>query len=418
MALIVQKFGGTSVANLERIRHVATKVQKELALGNQVVVAVSAMSGVTDHLVGLCRELSPLLTPNAWAEYDGIVATGEQVTSGLLALFLQESGIKARSWAGWQIPLKTDTAHGKARIADIETEAMREALDAGEVVVVAGFQGVTDAGRITTLGRGGSDTTAVALAAALKADRCDIYTDVDGIYTTDPRIVSKARKLKKVAYEEILEMASQGAKVLQTRSVEMAMNYGVKVQVLSTFSDEEGTLLVEEQEVLERRRVTGITYSRDDARVTLVNVANVPGISGKVFGPLGDANINVDMIVQNVTEEGTKTDMTFTVPRGDLEKTLQVMEANHAAIGYERAHSDKGVAKVSVIGVGMRSHAGVATTMFKTLVDKGINILVISTSEIKISVLIDEEYTELAVRALHAAYALDKPSVADEPMNG
>jgi aspartate kinase len=414
MALIVQKFGGTSVANLERIRHVATKVKKELDLGNQVVVAVSAMSGVTDQLVGLCRELSDLMEPDEWAEYDSIVASGEQVTSGLLALHLKEIGIPARSFAGWQLPLKTDMSHGRARIADIPTDNIFASLKKGEVVVVAGFQGITEEGRISTLGRGGSDTTAVAIAAALKADRCDIYTDVDGIYTTDPRIVPKARKLKKVAYEEILEMASQGAKVLQTRSVEMAMNYGVRVQVLSTFSDEPGTLLVEEEEVLERRRVTGITYSRDDARVTLVNVPNVPGISSKVFGPLGDANINVDMIVQNITEEGKKTDMTFTVPRGDLPKTIEVMETNRKGIGYERMHSDKGVAKISVIGVGMRSHAGIASTMFTTLAEKGVNILVISTSEIKISVLIDEEYTELAVRALHAAFALDKASVADE----
>ena len=416
MALIVQKFGGTSVANLERIRLVATKVKKELDLGNQVVVAVSALSGVTDQLVGMWREMSPLMQPNEWAEYDSIVASGEQVTSGLLALHLQQMGIKARSWAGWQLPLKTDTAHGRARIAEIPSEKIMAALKKGEVVVVAGFQGVTDDERITTLGRGGSDTTAVALAAALNAERCDIYTDVDGIYTTDPRIVPKARKLKKVAYKEILEMASQGAKVLQTRSVEMAMNYGVRVQVLSTFSDEAGTLLVEESEVLERRRVTGITYSRDDARVTLVNVPNIPGISAKVFGPLGEANINVDMIVQNINDAGKTTDMTFTVPSGDLAKTLEVMEKNKQDIAFERLHSGKGVTKISVIGVGMRSHAGIASTMFRTLAEKGINILVISTSEIKISVLIDEEYTELAVRALHAAFELEKPSNADDEL--
>ncbi len=412
MALIVQKFGGTSVADLDRIRNVAKRVKKEIDLGNEVIVTVSAMSGVTDQLVGWCREMNSMMEPENWAEYDSIVASGEQVTSGLLALCLQEEGIPARSWAGWQLPLKTDMAHGRARIAEIDQKGMREALDKGEVVVVAGFQGITEENRIATLGRGGSDTTAVAIAAAMNADRCDIYTDVDGIYTTDPRIAPKARKLKKVAYEEILEMASQGAKVLQTRSVEMAMNYGVRVQVLSSFTDEPGTLLVEESEVLERRRVTGITYSRDDARVTLVNVPNVPGISAKVFGPLGDANINVDMIVQNITEEGKKTDMTFTVPRGDLAKTMEVMETNRKGIGYERMHSDKGVAKISVIGVGMRSHAGIASTMFETLAEKGVNILVISTSEIKISVLIDEEYTELAVRALHSAYELDKPSQA------
>lgn len=407
MALIVQKFGGTSVADLDRIRHVATLVKKEVDQGNQVVVTVSAMAGVTDQLAGWSREMSDLMDDEAWAEYDSVVASGEQVTSGLLAMHLQQTGIKARSYAGWQLPLRTDGSHGRARIDAIDTELMHKALNDGEVIVVAGFQGITPENRIATLGRGGSDTTAVAIAAALEADRCDIYTDVDGIYTTDPRIVRGARKLQKVAYEEILEMASQGAKVLQTRSVEMAMNYGVRVQVLSTFDDVPGTLLVEEEEVLERRRVTGITYSRDDARITLVNVANVPGISGKVFGPLGDANINVDMIVQNITEGGEKTDMTFTVPRGDLAKTLEVMEANKASIGFEKIHSDKNVSKVSVIGVGMRSHAGVATTMFQTLAEKGINILVISTSEIKISVLIEEEYTELALRALHSAYELD-----------
>ncbi len=409
MTLIVQKFGGTSVADLDKIRHVAERVKAEVDRGNKVVVAVSAMAGVTDQLAAWSREMSPLMQPENWAEYDSVVASGEQVTSGLLALRLQEQGVNARSWAGWQLPLRTVGSHGRARIEAIDTDMMHEALNRGEVIVVAGFQGITADNRIATLGRGGSDTTAVAIAAALKADRCDIYTDVDGIYTTDPRIVKAARKLQKVAYEEILEMASQGAKVLQTRSVEMAMNYGVTVQVLSTFSDEPGTLLVEENEVLERRRVTGITYSRDDARVTLTNVANVPGISAKIFGPLGEgeAEINVDMIVQNVSEDGSRTDMTFTVPQGDLAKTLEVMEAAKDEIGFENLHSDSGVSKVSVIGVGMRSHAGVATTMFTTLAEKGVNILVISTSEIKISVLIEEEYTELALRALHSAFELD-----------
>jgi aspartate kinase len=407
MALIVQKFGGTSVADLDKIRHVAEKVKAEVGRGNKVVVAVSAMAGVTDQLAAWSREMSPLMDAENWAEYDSIVASGEQVTSGLLALRLQEMDVNARSWAGWQLPLRTDGSHGRARIEAIDTEMMHEALDRGEVIVVAGFQGITADNRIATLGRGGSDTTAVAIAAALKADRCDIYTDVDGIYTTDPRIVKKARKLHKVAYEEILEMASQGAKVLQTRSVEMAMNYGVTVQVLSTFSDEAGTLLVEEDQVLERRRVTGITYSRDDARVTLTNVSNVPGISAKIFGPLGRAEINVDMIVQNVTEDGQRTDMTFTVPQADLAKTLEVMEDARDDIQYEKLHSDSSVSKVSVIGVGMRSHAGVATTMFDTLAQKGVNILVISTSEIKISVLIEEAYTELALRSLHTAFGLD-----------
>lgn len=407
MALIVQKFGGTSVADLDKIRHVATRVQREVDAGNKVVVTVSAMAGVTDQLAGWSREMSDLMDQDSWAEYDSVVASGEQVTSGLLALYLQKLGIKGRSWAGWQLPLRTNMAHGRARIEAIDTEVINKALERDDVVVVAGFQGITPDNRIATLGRGGSDTTAVAIAAALDAERCDIYTDVDGIYTTDPRVVKKARKLKKVAYEEILEMASQGAKVLQTRSVEMAMNYGVRVQVLSTFTDTPGTLLVEEEEVVERRRVTGITYSRDDARVTLTNVANVPGISAKIFGPLGEAEINVDMIVQNVTEDGKRTDMTFTVPRGDLPKTLEVMQAAKASIGYEKLLSDKNVAKVSVIGVGMRSHAGIATTMFTTLAEKGVNILVISTSEIKISVLIEEEYTELALRSLHTAFGLD-----------
>lgn len=407
MALIVQKFGGTSVADLDKIRHVGKRVKAEVDRGNKVVVAVSAMAGVTDQLAAWSREMSDLMEPENWAEYDSVVASGEQVTSGLLALHLQTRGINARSWAGWQLPLRTDGSHGRARIEAIDTDIMHEALNRGEVIVVAGFQGITSDNRIATLGRGGSDTTAVAIAAALGADRCDIYTDVDGIYTTDPHIVKAARKLKKVAYEEILEMASQGAKVLQTRSVEMAMNYGVKVQVLSTFSDEPGTLLVEESEVLERRRVTGITYSRDDARVTLTNVANIPGISAKIFGPLGEADINVDMIVQNVTEDGQRTDMTFTVPQADLSKTLEVMKAAKDTIQYDKIHSDSGVSKVSVIGVGMRSHAGVATTMFETLAEKGVNILVIATSEIKISVLIEDEYTELALRSLHSAFDLD-----------
>lgn len=407
MALIVQKFGGTSVADLDKIRHVAARVQSEVDKGNKVVVAVSAMAGVTDQLAAWSRDISGLSTPANWAEYDSVVASGEQVTSGLLALSLQEINVNARSWAGWQLPLRTDGSHGRARIDAIDTEIMHAALDRGEVIVVAGFQGITADNRIATLGRGGSDTTAVAIAAALEADRCDIYTDVDGIYTTDPRIVKAARKLEKVAYEEILEMASQGAKVLQTRSVEMAMNYSVRVQVLSTFSGESGTLLVEEDEVLERRRVTGITYSRDDARVTLTNVENVPGISAKIFGPLGEAEVNVDMIVQNVTEDGAHTDMTFTVPQSDLAKTLEVMNNAKPEVKFDKIHSDSGVSKISVIGVGMRSHAGIATTMFETLADKGVNILVISTSEIKISVLIEEEYTELALRSLHTAFNLD-----------
>ncbi len=407
MTIIVQKFGGTSVADIERIRNVARKVKKERDQGHQVAVVVSAMSGVTNQLVELVRQLSPLATKEANEEYDTVVASGEQVTSGLLALCLQEIGIPARSYQGWQLPLISDDAHGKARIHEIKTDSIMATLNAGKVAVVAGFQGVDDFGRISTLGRGGSDTSAVALAAALKAERCDIYTDVDGVYTTDPRIVSKARKLQKVAYEEILEMASQGAKVLQTRSVEMAMNHRVRTQVLSSFNDLPGTLLVDEEEVVERRRVTGIAYSRDESRITLTEVPNVPGVSAAIFGPLAEANVNVDMIVQNVTEKGQSTDVTFTVPRGDLANAIAVIENARRVINYKTLHSDKNVAKVSVIGVGMRSHVGIAQDMFKTLADKGINIQVISTSEIKISVLIAEEYTELAVRSLHTAFGLD-----------
>jgi aspartate kinase len=408
MALIVQKFGGTSVGNIDRIRNVATRVRKELALGNQVVVVVSAMAGVTNQLVSYVRELSPLDTPEAWGEYDQVVSSGEQVTSGLLALALMESGVPAQSFFGWQIPLRTDDAHGKARIASIDPTAMRAALNAGKVVVVAGFQGVDDEGRVSTLGRGGSDTSAVAIAAALGADRCDIYTDVDGVYTTDPRIVTGARKLDKVAYEEMLEMASLGAKVLQTRSVEMAMNHGVVVQVLTSFADTPGTLLVNEEEIVEQKRITGIAYSRDDARVTLTGVPDKPGVAASVFGPLAKANINVDMIIQNIDEIGRVTDMTFTIGKADLDRTIALLEKERPNLQYKELTTDKNVAKVSVVGVGMRSHAGVAQTMFDTLAEKNINILVISTSEIKISVLIAEEYTELAVRALHAAFELEK----------
>lgn len=407
MALIVQKFGGTSVADVERIANVARKVKKELDLGNRVAVVVSAMAGVTDQLVGLVRQISPLASKESREEYDAVVSSGEQVTSGLLALTLNEMGIPARSWFGWQIPLVSNDAHSKARIHEIKTDAIHASLNAGIVAVVAGFQGVDEHGRISTLGRGGSDTSAVALAAALGANRCDIYTDVDGVYTSDPRIVTKARKLRKVAYEEILEMASLGAKVLQTRSVEMAMNYHVPTQVLSSFSDAEGTLLVEEEEIVERRRVTGIAYSRDEARITLTSVANIPGVSAAIFGPLAAAQINVDMIVQNVTEGGKETDVTFTVPRGDADIAVAAMEKARTKIQYKSLHTDKGVAKVSVIGVGMRSHVGIAQEMFQTLAEKGINILVISTSEIKISVLISEEYTELALRSLHTTFGLD-----------
>lgn len=405
--LIVQKFGGTSVANIERIRNVAQKVKKELDLGNQVAVVVSAMSGVTNQLVAYVQEISPLMSDAAWEEYDHVVSSGEQVTSGLLALCLNEMGIPAQSFTGWQIPLMTDKSHGKARIKDIAAERLLKVIHSGKVAVVAGFQGMSEDGRMSTLGRGGSDTSAVALAAALKADRCDIYTDVDGVYTTDPRIVPKARKLQKIAYEEMLEMASLGAKVLQTRSVEMAMNHRVITQVLSSFSDEPGTLLVDEEDIVEQQKVTGIAYSRDEARVSLTGIANVPGMSAKLFAPLADQGVNVDMIVQNVTEGGGATDITFTVPRSDAERAIKVVESLSGELKYRSLHTDKNVAKVSAVGIGMRSHSGIAGTMFKALADKGINIIVITTSEIKISVLIEEEYLELAVRALHTAFGLD-----------
>jgi aspartate kinase len=406
--LIVQKFGGTSVANIERIQSVARKVKKERDAGNQVAVVVSAMAGVTNQLVSFVQELSPLHSAESWREYDQVVSSGEQVTSGLLALALNEMDIPAQSFSGWQIPLQTDTSHGKARIRNIPAKNVHKILQANHVAVVAGFQGVSEDGRITTLGRGGSDTSAVALAAALKADRCDIYTDVDGVYTTDPRIVPQARKLARIAYEEMLEMASLGAKVLQTRSVEMAMNHRVKTQVLSSFSDEPGTLLVDEEEIMEQQKVTGIAYSRDEARISLTGIANVPGQSAKLFGPLAESGINVDMIIQNVTESGGATDITFTVPRGDADRAIAVVEKNKGELKYRSLHTDKAVAKVSAVGIGMRSHSGIASQMFAALAEKGINIIVITTSEIKISVLIGEEYLELAVRALHSAFGLDK----------
>jgi aspartate kinase len=407
MALIVQKFGGTSVANIERIKHVATLVKREVDRGHQVIVVVSAMAGVTNQLVDYCNAMSTLATNEALANYDHVVASGEQVTSGLLALYLQTLGQKSRAWCGWQMALKSDGMHSKARIEMIETDAIRASLAKGEVAVVAGFQGMTEEGRISTLGRGGSDTTAVAIAAAFDAERCDIYTDVDGVYTSDPRIVPKASKLHQVSYEEMLEMASLGSKVLQTRSVELAMNYHVRLQVLSTFADVAGTFLVDEEEIVEKQRVTGLAYSRDEARVTLVQVENRPGVSAAIFGPLAEAGINVDMIVQNVTEDGKETDLTFTVVKTDLDRALSLLKENKNIPKFHSIHTDKNVAKVSVIGVGMRSHAGVASDMFKTLAEKNINIIVISTSEIKISVLIDESYLELALRSLHTAYGLD-----------
>lgn len=407
MALIVQKFGGTSVGDISRICNVAERVAKEVKLGNHVIVVVSAMAGITDQLVGYVREVSTLDHVEAYADHDMVVSSGEQVTAGLLALRLRSIGILARSWAGWQVPVITDNAHGKARVEHIEVENIRKSLDAGRVAVVTGFQGVTVDGRVATLGRGGSDTSAVALAAAFKADRCDIYTDVDGVYTADPRIVRSARKLDKIAYEEMLELASLGAKVLHSRSVELAMNHHVLLQVLSSFEDKPGTLLVPEEDIMEHQRITGIAYSRNEARITLSNVKDKPGVSAAIFGPLAEANINVDMIVQNVTPDGKETDVTFTVTRSDFEHAVKVLEGAKANIGYKSLHHDQNVAKLSVVGVGMRSHAGVAQEMFRTLSDKGINIIVISTSEIKISVLIEEAYIELALRALHTAYGLD-----------
>ncbi|ACI49932.1 aspartate kinase [Gluconacetobacter diazotrophicus PA1 5] len=408
---IVMKFGGTSVADLDRIRAVAEKVHKQVAAGCEVAVVVSAMSGVTNRLVGYCQSLSPLHDAK---EYDAVVATGEQVTSGLLAIALQTLGLEARSWLGWQIPLRTDGAHGKARIDSIDGEALITRMRAGQVPVIAGFQGVDPDGRITTLGRGGSDTSAVALAAALQADRCDIYTDVDGIYTTDPRIVARARKLDKITYEEMLELASVGAKVLQTRSVELAMKERVRVQVLSSFSDGPapsednlpGSLVVDEDEIVEKELVAGIAYSRDEAKLSVRRIPDRPGIAAAIFGPLTAANVNVDMIVQSTGADGL-TNMTFTTGKTDLARAIQALEAARDVIQYGEMATDDDVVKISVVGVGMRSHAGVANTMFRTLSDRNINIQVISTSEIKVSVLIAAEYTELAVRALHTAYGLD-----------
>jgi len=409
MSRIVAKFGGTSVADLDRIQAVAARVKREYDAGHEIAVVVSAMAGVTNDLVALTCDAHSMHDAR---EYDVVVSTGEQVTAGLLAICLQEQGVPARSWLGWQVPIRTSNAHAKARIEHIETEEMERRLADKQVCVLAGFQGIGPDNRITTLGRGGSDTTAVALAAALKADRCDIYTDVDGVYTSDPRIVTRARKLDKITYEEMLEMASLGAKVLQTRSVELAMNHGVPVQVLSSFddaigSDLPGTLVVDEENIVEHEIVSGVTYSRDEAKITLVRVADRPGVAAAIFGPLADANVNVDMIVQNVSEDGTSTDMTFTVTRGDLDRAIQILEERKDELEFKELKPDPDVVKVSVVGVGMRSHAGVAQRMFSSLAERGINIQVISTSEIKISVLIGEEFTELALRALHTAYGLD-----------
>jgi aspartate kinase len=404
MARIVQKFGGTSMADIERINAAAQLVKRAVDAGDEVAVVVSAMSGRTNELIEWTREISSM---NDAREYDVVVSAGEQIAVGLMAMALHAVNVDARSWLGWQIPIVTDGVHGRARIQEVKAEEIVKRFGDGQVAVMAGFQGITEDGRITTLGRGGSDTSAVALAAAIGADRCDIYTDVDGIYTSDPRIVTRARKLENITYEEMLEMASLGAKVLQTRSVELAMNRRVRLQVLSSFIDAPGTLVVDEGEIVEQEIVSGIAHSGNEAKITLVGVPDNPGIAAAIFGPLSDASINVDMIVQNVSEDGRSTDLTFTVPKDDLARALEVLEAAQESLGFERVVGDPDVVKISVVGVGMRSHAGVASRMFHALAEKGINIQVISTSEIKISVLVSDAYTELALRSLHTAYDLD-----------
>jgi aspartate kinase len=417
MSRLVMKFGGTSVADIERIRNVARHVKREVDAGHQVAVVVSAMSGKTNELVAWCREASALHDAR---EYDAVVASGEQVTAGLLAIVLQDMGVPARSWQGWQLPVLTTNAHGAARIEDINgTELVKRFKERGEVAVIAGFQGIhKETGRITTLGRGGSDTSAVAVAAAIQADRCDIYTDVDGVYTTDPRVVPKAKRLEKVAFEEMLELASLGAKVLQVRSVELGMVHKVRIFVRSSFDKPEdidpksnhppGTLICDEEDIVEQQVVTGIAFSKDEAQISIRRVQDKPGIAASIFGPLAAANINVDMIVQNVSGDGATTDLTFTVPAADYQRSMDVIGKARSEIGYEKVDGAQDVAKVSVIGIGMRSHAGVAAEAFRALASRNINIRAITTSEIKFSVLIDAAYTELAVRTLHALYGLDK----------
>ena len=406
------------MAGMERIRNVAARVKHVVGQGNQVAVVVSAMAGETDRLVGFCKEASPLYDA---AEYDVVVASGEQVTSGLLAMTLKAMGVDARSWLGWQLPIRTVDAHAKARIESFETNALIDAMESGQVAVIPGFQGIMEDGRISTLGRGGSDTSAVAVAAAVKADRCDIYTDVDGVYTTDPRIVTRASKLRMVTYEEMLEIASVGSKVLQTRSVALAMKEKVRVQVLSSFDDPTqdelpGTLIVGEEEIegsdMERQLITGIAHDKNEAKIIVTRVPDKPGAVAGIFGPLADAAINVDMIIQNTPHDASDIDVTFTVPRADLARSVDILESNRAAIGFGEIITDTQVAKISVVGVGMKSHAGVAAAMFKTLGERGINIEAISTSEIKVSVLIDEDETELAVRVLHSVYDLDAEPAA------
>jgi aspartate kinase len=423
MARIVMKFGGTSVADLDRIHNVARHVKREVDAGHEVAVVVSAMSGKTNELVGWVRGMPKATGANSpffdAREYDAVVASGEQVTSGLLAIALQSMGVHARSWQGWQIPIRTDNAHGAARIQDVDGSFLVKRFGEGQVAVVAGFQGLAPDNRVSTLGRGGSDTSAVAIAAAVHADRCDIYTDVDGVYTTDPRIEPRARRLAKISFEEMLEMASLGAKVLQVRSVELAMVHGVRTFVRSSFDDPDapgmgdtlnppGTLICDEDEIVEQQVVTGIAYAKDEAQISLRRVSDRPGVAAGIFGPLADAGINVDMIVQNISEDGSRTDMTFTVPSADVDRALAVLDKVRQTVGFDAVQHDDGMSKVSVIGIGMRSHAGVAATAFKALAEKAINIRAITTSEIKISILIDGPYTELAVRTLHSVYGLDK----------
>jgi len=405
MYRIVQKFGGTSVADTQRIKEAAKKVAFEHSQGHQVVVVVSAMAGVTNKLIEFKNCVNNGLDAS---EYDVVLSSGEQTSAALMALALQNMGVRARSWLGWQIPIWTDNVHGKARITGIETDLLENQLKENEIVVVAGFQGLTSDKRITTLGRGGSDLTAVALAGALRARQCDIFTDVEGIYTCDPRIVSSASKLDKITYEEMMEMSSLGAKVLQTRAVELAMNYNVRIQVRSAFIDSPGTYLVSEDEIVEQQVVSGISHNRDEAKVTLLKVSDRPGVAAGVFGPLAEASVNVDMIVQNVSEDGKTTNLTFTVGQADLNLAVEVLETRKDEIGFHKIVADAELVKISIVGVGMRSHPGVAQTMFNALAKKGINIKVISTSEIKVSVLIDEEYTELALKTLHSAYGLDR----------
>lgn len=407
MARIVQKFGGTSVGDLDRIRNVAKRVKAEVDAGHEVAVVVSAMSGTTNQLVQWASEIGSMHDAR---EYDTIVATGEQVTVGLLSIALQNIGVDARSWLGWQIPIRTDNLHGSAHIDDIDSSKIRERLAQGQVAVIAGFQGIGPDGRITTLGRGGSDTSAVALAAALDADRCDIYTDVDGVYTTDPRIAPKAQKLDSITFEEMLEMASLGAKVLQTRSVAMAMRHNVNLQVRSSFSDMPGTFVVDEDSVMEKETISGIAYSPDEAKITIIGLPDEPGIAASVFGELARNHVNVDMIVQSASSQSQRTDITFSLGQADLGKAVEIIEKNKDKLKYDGIDSSENVTKISVVGMAMRSQPGVAKTMFETLAEKGINLAVISTSEIKISVLIDSEYTELAVRSLHSAFGLDDDS--------